>query len=355
MDQQFAQNFFAEAHKLWIAPELSRRFDDNIPANFKIHRCLVRLPVGTEPIVEFNEEFGFNAEAKISEGESIAPGDAVHLHHVEKVGRVEPISHEGKRVAFVLLLSHDGLWTMMFDFAPTEEPLDSTTRWPFSERIAEYLENRMAARAAALSSAQLQRLQNAGLWPAPSLLPYPLSHINKHLEEGHPEAAQALLVRHCTTEFLKQLISKWNSVPEFAVRERLFREALDAHARGQYALSIYSLLPQIEGVMTDWLHRKSGLTSINFRQESKTGQFLQVVTATAKLTPTGSRVVNGTIDFILNGPVLQTFQNWNDPISDAFPGRNPVSHGKYEQDLLSESNSIKVFLLLDTVWHMQNL
>lgn len=335
-----------------MKPELSRRFGDNIPADFKIHRCLVRLPKGNTPIVAFNEEFGFVAEAKFSEGGEIGVGDDVHLHHIEKLSRVQPISLDEKRVPFVLLLSQDGLWTMMFDFAPTDEPLDSPTPWPFSQSIADYLENRMAAYAVALSPDQLQRLRDAGLWPVPSLLPYPLSHINKHLADGDPNAAAAVLLRHCTTDFLKQLLSKWNSIEEFAGRERLFREAIDAHARGQYALSIYSVLPQLEGIMTDWLHRESGLNDIKFRQESKTGQFLQVITAKAKLTPTGAKVVNGTIEFIMNGPVLQTFKNWNDPISDAFPGRNPLSHGKYDEDLLSESNSIKVFLLLDTLWEM---
>ena len=77
-----------------------------------------------------------------------------------------------------------------------------------------------------------------------------------------------------------------------------------------------------------------------------------MIRARGNHTPTGSKVVSGTIDFIVKGPVMQTFKNWNDAISDAFPGRNPVSHGKYDQDLHSEGNSIKVFLLLDTIWHM---
>jgi hypothetical protein len=355
MDPELVQNFFAETHKHWIGPELTRRFGENIPVDFKIHRCLVRLPAGRAPIVEFNEEFGFTAEAKISDGEAISDGQDVNLHHVEKVKQVQPICYEGKRVPFVLLLSHDGLWTMLFDFSPGDEPLDSATPWSFSDRIAAYIEERLAARAAALSSAELQQLRTAGLWPAPCLLPYPLSHICKHVRDGNPDAAEALLVRHCTVEFLTQLLSNWASVDEFAARERLLREALDAHSRRQYALSIYSLLPQIEGVMTDWLHRKSGLPEIKFRQESKTGQFLQVISSNAKLTSTGKSIVAGTMDFILNGPVLEKFAKWNDPVSDAFPGRNVVSHGKYEQDMLSEGSSIKVFLLLDTLWHMLKL
>lgn len=354
MDQEFAQDFFAEVHKHWVQPELLRRFGQGIPADFKIHRCLIRL-VGKQPIVEFNEEFGFVGPAKIIEGASIKEGDAIYLHHIEKVQRVQPFSHDGKRVPFVLLLSQDGLWSMMFDLEPADEPLDSDTPWPFSDRIVEYIENRLAARAAALSPSQLQRLRDAGLWPAPSLLPYPLSRINKLLEDGNPQEAQSLLVRHCTSEFLTQLVAKWKSVEEFARRGRLFQQALDAHMLGEYALSIYSLLPQVEGVMTDWLHGKSGLPQVNFRQESKTGQFFQVITAKAKLTPTGEKVVNGTIDFIINGPVLQGFKKWDDPVSDAFPGRNAMLHGRYEEEQLSQANSIKVFLLLDTVWQMLRL
>jgi hypothetical protein len=224
-----------------------------------------------------------------------------------------------------------------------------------SDRIANYIENNLAARAVALSAVQLDRLRHAGLWPAPALLPYPLSHINKHLECGDAAAAQATLVRHCTADFLKGLVSKWNSVEAFALREQLFNEAIEAHVRGRFSLSIYSLLPQIEGVMTDWLHHKSRLADIKWRQETKTGQFFEAIAGKTNLTQTGTKVVSGTSEFVLNGPVLQTFKKWDDAISDAFPGRHPVSHGKYEPDLLTECNSIKVFLLLDTLWHFAKL
>jgi hypothetical protein len=64
---------------------------------------------------------------------------------------------------------------------------------------------RLAARAATLSETQSQRLQSVGLWPAPSLLPYLLSLINKNLEDGHVQDARRVLVQHCTIDSLKQL------------------------------------------------------------------------------------------------------------------------------------------------------
>ena len=54
----------------------------------------------------------------------------------------------------------------------------------------------------------------------------------------------------------------------------------------------------------------------------------------------------------LGGPVLETLGSWLERIDEAFPHRHVVEHGKYEEALFTEENSIKLFLLLDTVFHI---
>jgi len=60
-------------------------------------------------------------------------------------------------------------------------------------------------------------------------------------------------------------------------------------------------------------------------------------------------IVNSTMKFILEGPVLSTFKNWVESINSAFPNRNVISHGKHDDSIYTRQNSLKLILLLDTL------
>jgi len=54
---------------------------------------------------------------------------------------------------------------------------------------------------------------------------------------------------------------------------------------------------------------------------------------------------------MLTGPVLRTFDKWSVAIDNLFPNRHVVEHGKYDDSIFTEENSIKLFLLLDTIYY----
>ncbi len=59
LDEEAASNLFNQIMKLWIKPEISRRKQGGtLPENFRMNRCLIRLPQDQDPIIEFNEEAG---------------------------------------------------------------------------------------------------------------------------------------------------------------------------------------------------------------------------------------------------------------------------------------------------------
>lgn len=195
-------------------------------------------------------------------------------------------------------------------------------------------------------------LQKIGLWVAPALLPYPISKIVKHLVEGDIDGARATLLEYCTPEYIDSLSSKWWTVEQFGKRKKLIQRALDAHKGGQHDLSIHALLPQIEGIITDWIYTKLPENEIPYRQESKTKKFKDLVLNRPTTTFTYRRIVESAVDFIVRGPVLKTFKRWLAQIDEAFPGRHFVQHGKYDDSLFTEENSAKLFLLLDSVYHI---
>jgi hypothetical protein len=63
-------------------------------------------------------------------------------------------------------------------------------------------------------------------------------------------------------------------------------------------------------------------------------------------------VIDSVISFITEGPVLATFKKWFDKVDEVFPNRNVVQHGRYEDSLYTEMNSLRLFLLLDTIFYL---
>jgi hypothetical protein len=107
-------------------------------------------------------------------------------------------------------------------------------------------------------------------------------------------------------------------------------------------------LPQIEGVISDWAYAESG-GNIPFRQVSKTKTFRDLILNRLS-SFIFNAVVESTVDFILKGPVLKDFKEWSVNIDNTFANRNVIGHGKYNESFFTEENSIKLFLLLDTIY-----
>ena len=356
-DEKCVQNIFDQVHKLWIEPEVTRRKQtDSLPEDFRIFCCLIRLPKDRSPIVEFNGEIGWVASAKIAPGVSFKEGQPVFLHEIQEIAAVSPPKVNGQRVAFIYLFWTGYAYQIVFDFTPNvpEDMISEEEKgaWQFDKTIAESLQAILTERAIYIHDNTQMQLQTIGLWAAPALLPYPISKIAKQLEEGNTEDAHNTLLEYCTPEYIEKLSSKWGTIEQFKMRKELIQEALHAHKEGRYRLSIHALLPQIEGIITDWIYTKLPENVIPWRQYSKTKKFRDLVLDKPPTTFTYKRIVESAVDFIVGGPVLKTFERWEDQIDQAFPNRHVVQHGKYDDSLFTEENSVKLFLLIDTVHHI---
>jgi hypothetical protein len=103
-------------------------------------------------------------------------------------------------------------------------------------------------------------LQKLGLWAVPALLPYPLCKIINELQKNNISGARSVFINHCSYSFLEGLIVKWWNNEQFRERKGPIEEAILAHKNQQYYLSICGLLPQLEGIITDWISTKLPLT-----------------------------------------------------------------------------------------------
>ena len=74
-------------HEKYILPEIDNRWGglDNLPDGFKIRECIILVPIGSDPIVRFNREIGWEAELQVSSDKLLNEGDIIYMHEVVKV------------------------------------------------------------------------------------------------------------------------------------------------------------------------------------------------------------------------------------------------------------------------------
>lgn len=352
LDESGATNFFKHITKLWINPELEKRKKEgNLSEGFTFNRCLIKFPHDKPYVVEFNDEVGWIAVVRKDRESAFRKGDPVHIYQINEILDVKPPKINDKRVGFVFLHIVNGEWIIFFDFKPNHDDFKESKEWLLGKEIAKSLQALIEEKTILITKSANNLLQNFGLWSAPALISYPLSKIIKQLSENKEEDALRTLKEFCTPELLEKLSVDWFTNEFLAKRKKTLQEAVIAHKQGLYSLTVHTLLPQIEGIITDWITTQVSIDDVPWRLESKTKKFQDLILG----KPTQNSyniVVNSAINFILNGPVLTTFKKWFDDINKAFPNRHVIEHGKNADSLFNEENSIKLFLLIDTIHHI---
>ncbi len=362
-DKQWWDHFTAHVHTVWIEPEVERRRKDGrLKDSFQISQCLIKLLEGHPPNIEFNGEIKWRVEPRNMNLSASAPaggwvkGDVVYTHQVREIKEVEPPHINGVRVAFVFLFFVRTGYQLIFDFSPLQQNAEAGTQppWTFGKIIADYLTEFFKEQTIQLHDNCQVELRKIGLWAAPALLPFPMTLIIKQLmEDNNAEAARRTLVEHCDTNFIGKLCSNWWSIDQFALRKPLIEECYEAHSRSQYRLSIHALLPQIEGIITDSLiSHMPDPSSKPFHAVPKTKKFKDLIAQEVSDTFYFQRVISSCMDFIAEGPVYKSFTDWRAVLDNIFPNRHAVEHGRYDDNLFTEENSVKMFLLIDTLAHV---
>ena len=360
MDSEATQVFFDEVRRIWIQPEVDRRTAlGTFPKDFKIYRARVLLPKGENPIVAFNDDIDWLALVDLGDMTQVKVGAIVYFDQIRKISSVAAPVVDGVRVAFVYLFKVTKGYQVILDFSPNVPELRSelpTDDWDvtFGPAIAQTLQDGLIERSVHLDNIVQNQLRSLGLWPAPALVPYPFQDITRKVAEGDTDGARTLLVSHCTPELIKSISDSWWELPEFALRRELLSEAIQAHAERRYVLSIPALLPSLEGLITDWMARTLPDEQLPFRQDSKTKKFRDLLLDADGKSFVFRKVVEASLRFILEGPVLASFRHWGEAISDVFPNRHVVEHGRHEQAVYTEENSVKLVLLLDTLHFMMS-
>lgn len=352
-NQTFMQTRFNHVHQVYIEPEFKRRKEEGtIPDKFEIRECLIRLPEDSSPIVEFNDEIGWQAEPILAVDGDLEVGRPYYAHDITGFARIMPPKVGDNYVAYIFLFWAGYEYALLEDNSPAQANFNPDTEiFAGHDMILQHLNNKIMERVVGNAKFVRESLHQLGLWIIPSLLYYPLAKIVERIGSKDLEGARMILTNQCTTEFIsQQLVKTWHPIISFRERQSFFDDALFCHENERYHASISTLVGQIEGIITDWLYEVNYYKVDSKRAlKEKITDFRQALNQIPELLWMYQESRDSMLDFLESEPWLQNFNEWMVIANSSFPGRHVVQHGKYDIQTYSEENSIKLFLMLDTI------
>ncbi len=345
LDDIGSANLFNQIMTNWIEPEIKKRkVSKTLTANFIFNKCLILFPPKKSPIVKFNQECQLLVLMSKHNIDTLVKNQPVYIHQVKEIIDVMPPTINDVQVPFIFLIKTDEFWHMFFDLAP-DTTNKSTDNWILGKQMANSLQQSLEIETIIVSTRANKLLNRIGLWCAPSLVLYPLNRMIERLSENDDDGAIKILLEHCNGKFLDTMTTHWFKNTFFAKRKNLIIDSVWAHGQKKYTLAIYTLIPQIEGIMTDWLEHNRHVPK---RQKDKLKEFFEAMSQNT--IDTVNMISKSTLNFIEN-LVFAAFE-WSDEISYVSPKRHPIEHGKYVRKMYTKKISILVFLLLDTIHYL---
>lgn len=214
------------------------------------------------------------------------------------------------------------------------------------------------------SEVVLPLLRKAKLWYFPSM-PIEIARDLRQLAEQEMEITikeiEQVFVDYCSAdnhEILKRMVLSWFDSPFFDKRKVIIEDALDAHISGKFTLSIPTLLPQVEGILSSKTNRTAGSVGRllkNAIEHNSLGE-----TRTFDTLEDDLLIALATDPFLFKGHIGEFFSSekyaeWlmRQGIENTPLNRDAMLHG-IQIDYATEINSLRVFFLLDSIYWIDN-
>ncbi len=348
-DEEGFKNFYSECKRLWIDLEIEKRKRLGREFPDKIERILIRFLKEKTPIVEFNNEFKIiaNITPRISEGERIEKGEELHLEDIAELKDVEPVNIDGKPCCFIFFTFKGTKAYSYFNFRPSHEDFDPKEWKTEMKKVARFLSQVMIDTTVGDLRKFNDTISPYDWWINYSIIPEPLNRMIEAINKGkNRDEIDKIVIDYFTAEKLNEIRKRWFLNQYFKDRGRFLNDAIDAHIQKKYTLSIPVLSPHIEGILTDWILGQKKISLDSFRDKKKWFKNLQSGLE-------GGFITDYMLDFLfeyLDKTSLFAGFEWSKEDGVTL-NRHKLAHGKrinYDTEL----NSLKVILLLDSVFHI---
>jgi len=205
-------------------------------------------------------------------------------------------------------------------------------------------------------------LQKSNLWINPSAPIEIFAELRELVNNGNPTSENIEKVfigfyEEDNWQLLRDLVDYWGKHPNFAKRMEIIRDALDAHIAGKYTLSIPTLLPQIEGLLSSLTGEPAGKPTKTFKAEIEK-RYDDIIPSLSKdilLSLATSPILYGSTGKDSHYFTPEKFPEWlaheGLTINQVF-NRHAILHG-VQIEYASKINSLKTFMLLDVICHLE--
>lgn len=349
LGEEGRERIWSQIYDLFIEPELTKRSDIDWS---DIYKVLIKLPQDRAPIVEFNNEVTFLYAVEDPVVRTV--GETLGFDEIRAIKEIHPPKVDDRSVAFVYAWCKGDHIYFAFDCSPNWPDFDEE-----NHKLGAGLQYRLECEALEHILAPVihseDRLLEIGVSIFPALIPFPLNAVAKNQLEGETDKALRVMEEHCDVEFIKEQVADWHSVHVLEERKELIDEALQAHSSGLYHMSINALVGQIEGIVTDWLYR-SDEANTPWKAESKFKEFQRLVESVIPVETLEVVILQSVSRFLVSpDTILRTFSDWKNPeLNVDSVSRHVIQHGKYVPEYYTKGNSIKMFLVIDSIkWCIQ--
>ena len=190
----------------------------------------------------------------------------------------------------------------------------------------------------------------AANWPiAPSMPEKLKSRIVYFYNTGKIRyASNAIIGYYRRNEFinLSDAVNKWATNPLFATKMHIFLPALRAHKQGDYVLSVPTLLPQVEGILNEYVIKKK-LPA----KAGKIGKVYEAVLQNVSADRLATWAIVQTLLYMFQNNIY-VFTKFEDELQKATSSRklsrHTVLHG-VSPNYNRPGYSLKIFMLLDAL------
>jgi len=194
---------------------------------------------------------------------------------------------------------------------------------------------------------QLERiLRRYHWWPVPGLPPEFYLGILDLVEQGQTRRVNRYICdwfRWNRYRRLGRMVRRWDDNEYFRRRRHIYNQALMAHRRGWYNLTVPALMPLVEGGARDYLQEEHGITE-------RSGRVAIEEALNRNIPPSVFReeLQQALIRFLTSSTFADT--DCGDVLPSGYElNRHGVAHSRHLR-YGTEANSLRCFLLLETLY-----
>lgn len=332
--------------QLHVLPEIQERIAAgrirSNPMPFALESFQV-IQARTHNEVQLNDEVGIVVRTKARR--PIAAGSPVTLNDIypDECTMQRP-TRNGRDAAFFLCQSTFLNWSMIFDFEPNHpnyqpSALDHRVlQYPIADYVnATHLCERIAP------TAKLEILTRSNWPPAPGYFPNVLIEMHENSLDPMSPSFVEVVSKAYNESYWSTRLAFWKETGFSPERLPYVAKAIEEFLEPDYISSIYVVVPQIEGILTDYLATSTINTNGGFRESvRKLGQLIK--SRPAVMFPL--RVLEQISEYLETGSFWARSVNIRDPRQEI--NRHGILHGLFT-GFEEKSIALKYLILLDAL------